>query len=92
MIEEKNLNKAIFIKLVDDILKDDLNELISDVNIFKYSRVPVYKGSIDHVIGILKTKNRVITKRLGKVNKNIPFVLLPERLTRKLVLPLRHLI
>ena len=40
-------------------IEDDLNELISDVNIFKYSRVPVYKGSIDHVIGILKTKNLI---------------------------------
>ncbi len=40
-------------------IDDDLHELINDVNIFKYSRVPVYKDSIDHIIGILNTKNLI---------------------------------
>lgn len=37
-------------------IDDDVNELIKDENIFEYSRIPVYKESIDDIVGILNTK------------------------------------
>ena len=37
-------------------IDDDIEELMNDSDIFKYSRVPVYEDTIDNVIGILPTK------------------------------------
>ena len=34
-------------------IEDDINEIIKDKKIFKYSRIPVYEGTIDNIIGIL---------------------------------------
>lgn len=48
-------------------IEDKLDDLINDVNIFKYSRVPVYRDDIDHIIGILNTK--VLIKELLSKNK-----------------------
>ena len=40
-------------------IEDDINELVNNVNIFDYSRVPVYKDSIDHIIGVINTKDLI---------------------------------
>lgn len=48
-------------------IEDKIDELINDVNIFKYSRVPVYRDDIDHIIGVLNTK--VLIKQLLSKNK-----------------------
>ncbi|MFA5480813.1 MAG: hemolysin family protein [Bacilli bacterium] len=37
-------------------IEDDIQELINGENIFMYSRVPAYEGTIDNIIGILPTK------------------------------------
>ena len=37
-------------------VEDDINELIKDKGIFKYSRIPVYKETIDNIVGILPIK------------------------------------
>ena len=34
-------------------IEDDIDEIIKDKRIFKYSRIPVYEGTIDNIIGIL---------------------------------------
>lgn len=59
-------------------IDDDINVLINNDEIFKYSRVPVYKDSIDNVIGILKTK--LILKELLKENPDIDIksLIIPE--------------
>ena len=33
--------------------EDDINKIIKDKRIFKYSRIPVYKETIDNIVGIL---------------------------------------
>ena len=38
-------------------VEDDINELIKDKEIFKHSRIPVYKETIDNIIGILPIKS-----------------------------------
>lgn len=48
-------------------IEDKIDELINDENIFKYSRVPVYRDDIDHIIGVLNTK--VLIKLLLSKNK-----------------------
>lgn len=51
-------------------IEDDIDELIHDPNIFKYSRVPVYKDTIDNIVGVIKTKV-LIRALLAKKTVNI---------------------
>lgn len=55
----------IFIPRVDvdafDI-EDDINELINDPDLMSYSRIPVYRETIDNIIGILPTKRLMKAK------------------------------
>lgn len=51
-------------------IEDKIDELINDENIFKYSRVPVYRDDIDHIIGVLNTKV-LIKLLLSKSKKSI---------------------
>ena len=37
-------------------VEDDINELIKDKDFFDYSRIPVYKETIDNIVGILPIK------------------------------------
>ncbi len=37
-------------------IDDDIQNLINDENIYNHSRIPVYKNSLDDVVGILNTK------------------------------------
>lgn len=37
-------------------IDDDINELVKKDDFFRHSRIPVYKGTIDHIVGILHTK------------------------------------
>ena len=43
-------------------VEDDIEELIKDKDIFKHSRIPVYKETIDNIVGILPIK--VLAKKL----------------------------
>lgn len=40
-------------------IEDDIETLINDVNIFTYSRIPVYEGTIDNIIGIINTQDLI---------------------------------
>ena len=37
-------------------IEDDVNKILSSDELFKHSRIPVYKGNIDNIIGMLPTK------------------------------------
>ena len=53
-------------------IDDDIEELMNDSDIFKYSRVPVYEDTIDNVIGILPTKlllRLILSKKKVKVKE-----------------------
>lgn len=43
-------------------IEDDINELLNDKDLFKYSRIPVFQDSIDNIIGVVKSKT--ILKKL----------------------------
>lgn len=43
-------------------IDDDIEKIVSDPNIYKYSRVPVYKDTIDNIIGFVKTKSLIYSK------------------------------
>ena len=49
-------------------IDDDINELLKNDKLFRHSRIPVYKDTIDHIVGILLTKNVL---RLLLANKPI---------------------
>lgn len=40
-------------------IEDDIKELVEDVRIFDYSRIPVYEGTIDNIIGIINTRDLI---------------------------------
>ncbi len=55
-------------------IDDDIQELMKESDIFKYSRVPVYEDTIDNVIGILPTKlllRLILSKKRVKVKELI---------------------
>ena len=52
-------------------LDDDINEIIKDTEIFKHSRIPVYKETIDNIVGILPIKALAKELLKGKVNINL---------------------
>ena len=43
-------------------IEDDINEIIKDKEFFKYSRIPVYKETVDNIVGILPIK--LLAKKL----------------------------
>lgn len=72
-------------------MDDDINNILDDVLGSSYSRIPVYKDTIDNIVGILYTKDLLIeARRVGFDNiqlKNIlqkPFFALETRRTNEL--------
>ncbi|HBS10703.1 MAG TPA: hypothetical protein DEA28_03150 [Firmicutes bacterium] len=55
-------------------IDDDINNILLDPNLFKYSRVPVYQGTIDNIIGFIKTRALMVAK-INNVNINIREIL-----------------
>lgn len=51
-------------------IEDGLEEMINDSRFFENSRVPIYRDSIDHVVGILDT-TKVLKLTLNKLPVNI---------------------
>ena len=49
----------------------DINELIKDKEIFKHSRIPVYKETIDNIVGILPIKSLAKKLLAGEKVSNI---------------------
>lgn len=50
-------------------IDDNQEDILKNEQIFRYSRVPVYEDTIDHVIGILNTTS--LMKKILMVNKLI---------------------
>lgn len=72
-------------------MEDDINHILDDVLSSSYSRIPVYKDTIDNIVGILYTKDLLVeARRVGFDNiqlKNIlqkPFFALETRRTNEL--------
>ena len=72
-------------------MEDDINNILDDVLGSSYSRIPVYKDTIDNIVGILYTKDLLVeARRVGFDNiqlKNIlqkPFFALETRRTNEL--------
>lgn len=72
-------------------MEDDINNILDDVLNSSYSRIPVYKDTIDNIVGILYTKDLLVeARRVGFDNiqlKNIlqkPFFALETRRTNEL--------
>ena len=40
-------------------IEDDIKELIEDDRIFEYSRIPVYEGTIDNIVGIINSRDLI---------------------------------
>lgn len=55
-------------------IDDDIDEIMEDPNLFKYSRVPVYEGTIDNIIGFVKTRALMLAK-INNVNINLKEIL-----------------
>ncbi len=53
-------------------VEDDINEIIKEGEIFKHSRIPVYKDTIDNIIGILPIKE--LAKAVFKKEENIDII------------------
>lgn len=72
-------------------IEDNINNILDDVLGSSYSRIPVYKDTIDNIVGILYTKDLLVeARRVGFDNiqlKNIlqkPFFALETRRTNEL--------
>ena len=52
-------------------VEDDINELIKDKEIFKHSRIPVYKETVDNIVGILPIKSLAKKLLAGEKVDNI---------------------
>lgn len=55
-------------------IDDDIKEVMEDPNLFKYSRVPVYEGTIDNIIGFVKTRALMLAK-INNININLKEIL-----------------
>ena len=71
-------------------IEDDINDILDSVLSLSYSRIPVYKDSIDNVIGLLYTKDLLVEARnVGFENINLknilqdPFFILETRRTNE---------
>ena len=54
--------REIFIPRVDVAaidIDDDISEILENSELLSYSRIPVYKGNIDNIVGILSTKKLI---------------------------------
>ena len=51
-------------------IDDDIEDILSDAELYKYTIVPVYQGTIDNVIGVINTKE-VMLKVLSGEEVNI---------------------
>lgn len=57
-------------------IEDDINHILDEVLSSSYSRIPVYKDTIDNIIGILYTKDLLIeARKVGFENINLKDIL-----------------
>lgn len=59
-------------------IDSDLYKLLANDEIFKYSRIPVYQGTIDKIIGVLPTK-LLLKSILAKEKINLKSMLVPVK-------------
>ncbi len=68
-------------------IEDDIDEILDIENLFEFSRIPVYDGTIDNIIGILPVKS--LAKVLLKGRKDIDLLSLCYK---PIVIPRNHLV
>lgn len=64
------------VKMVAFDIEDDIVSLIQNSNIHAHSRIPIYEGTIDNIIGILPTKT-LLRKLLAKEAINLKDIIVP---------------
>lgn len=70
------------VDLVAIDIDDDIDEILNNSEIYKYTRVPVYKDTIDNIIGYVKTRKLFIDKINNvKIDLN-NYLITPMRFTR----------
>jgi len=70
---DSNLVNEIMVPRVDVFMIDIDNDLIDNINLiieYSFSRIPVYEGDKDHIIGIITLKDVLINKD-NLINKKI---------------------
>ncbi len=63
-------------------IDDDINDIINDPDIYTNSRIPVYKETIDNIIGYVKSKELMVAKITGQEIKLKDILLEPLRFPR----------
>lgn len=48
-------------------IDEDIEEISNNPKVYHYSRVPVYRDTIDNIIGFVKTKNLMLAKMSGQL-------------------------
>ncbi len=57
-------------------IDSDLDEILLDENTFLHSRIPVYEGSIDNIVGFVLSKT-LIRMKIEGINNDIRSIILP---------------
>ena len=63
-------------------IDDDLEEILDDPKTYKFSRVPVYQGTIDNIIGYVKTRYLMAKKIKGEEFTLVDLLQKPLRFPR----------
>jgi len=63
-------------------IDDDIDDILNDPNIFRFSRVPVYENTIDNIIGFVKTKTLMFAKISKQDIKLMDILIEPLRYPR----------
>ena len=65
-------------------VKEDINKVLNNIKKYKYTRIPVFEGNKDHIIGILNVKDIAIHLADDKeLDFNLRSILRPVMFTNK---------
>ncbi len=64
------------VKMVAFDIEDDIVDIIQNSNIYTHSRIPLYKGTIDNIIGVLPTKT-LLRKLLANEKVDLNDIIVP---------------
>ena len=63
-------------------IEDSFDEVVKDPEMYKYTRVPVYRDTIDNIVGYVDTRTMMIKKMKGEKCEIKDLLLSPLRFTR----------